>query len=97
MIRSNSYCALELAVESRKTTTQKCDVYNFGVLLLEMLTDREDSTWIFWLYHDMVDLPRWVRSVVREEWTAEVFDEENMLKRRWCRCFRLHWLVCQRW
>ncbi|KAG4954919.1 hypothetical protein JHK87_040513 [Glycine soja] len=27
-------------------------------------------------YEDMVDLPRWVRSVVREEWTAEVFDEE---------------------
>lgn len=26
----------------------------------------------------MVDLPRWVRSVVREEWTAEVFDVELM-------------------
>uniref|UniRef100_A0A6N2MZ33 Protein kinase domain-containing protein n=1 Tax=Salix viminalis TaxID=40686 RepID=A0A6N2MZ33_SALVM len=27
--------------------------------------------------HDsVVDLPRWVRSVVREEWTAEVFDVE---------------------
>lgn len=27
--------------------------------------------------HDVVvDLPRWVKSVVREEWTAEVFDVE---------------------
>lgn len=25
-----------------------------------------------------MDLPRWVRSVVREEWTAEVFDLELM-------------------
>ncbi|KAK6228800.1 Serine-threonine/tyrosine-protein kinase [Theobroma cacao] len=27
-------------------------------------------------HDDVVDLPRWVRSVVREEWTAEVVDEE---------------------
>ncbi|MCI31239.1 putative inactive receptor kinase, partial [Trifolium medium] len=26
-----------------------------------------------------VDLPRWVHSVVREEWTAEVFDLELMM------------------
>lgn len=26
----------------------------------------------------VVDLPRWVQSVVREEWTAEVFDLELM-------------------
>lgn len=26
----------------------------------------------------MVDLPRWVQSVVREEWTSEVFDVELM-------------------
>lgn len=26
----------------------------------------------------MVDLPRWVQSVVREEWTAEVFDIQLM-------------------
>ena len=26
----------------------------------------------------MVDLPKWVQSVVREEWTAEVFDLELM-------------------
>ncbi|XP_048564981.1 probable inactive receptor kinase At5g58300 [Triticum urartu] len=56
-----------------KKPTQKSDVYSFGVLLLEMLTGkaplrspgREDS---------VEHLPRWVQSVVREEWTAEVFD-----------------------
>ncbi|XP_062224656.1 probable inactive receptor kinase At5g58300 [Phragmites australis] len=58
-----------------KKSTQKSDVYSFGVLLLEMLTGkaplrspgREDS---------IEHLPRWVQSVVREEWTAEVFDVE---------------------
>jgi serine/threonine protein kinase len=56
-----------------KKPTQKSDVYSFGVLLLEMLTGkaplrspgRED-----YIEH----LPRWVQSVVREEWTSEVFD-----------------------
>ncbi|GJM88896.1 hypothetical protein PR202_ga05474 [Eleusine coracana subsp. coracana] len=56
-----------------KKPTQKSDVYSFGVLLLEMLTGkaplrspgRED-----FIEH----LPRWVQSVVREEWTSEVFD-----------------------
>ncbi|MCI13695.1 putative inactive receptor kinase, partial [Trifolium medium] len=58
-----------------KTTTQKSDVYSFGVLLLEMLTGKTPLGYSGY-DHDMVDLPRWVRSVVREEWTAEVFDEE---------------------
>jgi serine/threonine protein kinase len=59
-------------LETRKPT-QKSDVYSFGVLLLEMLTGkaplrspgRDDS---------IEHLPRWVQSVVREEWTSEVFD-----------------------
>lgn len=29
-------------------------------------------------HDDVVDLPMWVQSVVREEWTAEVFDLELM-------------------
>lgn len=29
-------------------------------------------------YGAAIDLPRWVQSVVREEWTAEVFDLELM-------------------
>ncbi|XP_027330950.1 probable inactive receptor kinase At5g58300 [Abrus precatorius] len=72
MSRGNGYRAPEVT-ESRKIT-QKSDVYSFGVLLLEMLTGKTPLGYPG--YDDMVDLPRWVRSVVREEWTAEVFDEE---------------------
>ncbi|PIN21289.1 Non-specific serine/threonine protein kinase [Handroanthus impetiginosus] len=62
-------------IEMRKAT-QKSDVYSFGVLLLEILTGKSPLQYTG--YDDVVDLPRWVRSVVREEWTAEVFDMELM-------------------
>ncbi|KAJ4818175.1 Leucine-rich repeat protein kinase family protein [Rhynchospora pubera] len=59
--------------ESRRPwATQKGDVYSFGVVLLELLTGKPASDC------GAVDLPRWVQSVVREEWTAEVFDLELM-------------------
>jgi serine/threonine protein kinase len=54
---------------------QKQDVHSFGVILLEILTGRqqapspEDSG-------GAQDLPRWARAVVREQWTSEVFDVE---------------------
>ncbi|KAH7667452.1 Non-specific serine/threonine protein kinase protein [Dioscorea alata] len=63
------------AIETRKHT-QKSDVYSFGVLLLEMLTGKAPIQSPG--RDDIVDLPRWVQSVVREEWTAEVFDVELM-------------------
>ncbi|KAK7301042.1 hypothetical protein RJT34_11898 [Clitoria ternatea] len=72
MSRANGYRAPEVTEPRR--ITQKSDVYSFGVLLLEMLTGKTPLGYPG--YDDMVDLPRWVRSVVREEWTAEVFDEE---------------------
>ncbi|KAK2661836.1 hypothetical protein Ddye_000410 [Dipteronia dyeriana] len=47
----------------------KGDIYGFGVILLELLTGRL-------VQNDGVEeLTRWVHSVVREEWTAEVFDK----------------------
>ncbi|PIN23719.1 Serine/threonine protein kinase [Handroanthus impetiginosus] len=79
--KSNGYRAPEASLDSRKLT-QKSDVYSFGVLLLELLTGKcpsiMDSTSPSPGYSGVVDLPRWVQSVVREEWTAEVFDLELM-------------------
>lgn len=70
--RSAGYRAPEV-IETKKCT-QKSDVYSFGVLLLELLTGKAP---VQPPGHDeVVDLPRWVQSVVREEWTAEVFDAE---------------------
>ncbi|KAJ0636382.1 putative protein kinase RLK-Pelle-LRR-III family [Helianthus annuus] len=78
--KSNGYTAPELLTIDARKTTQKSDVYSFGVLLLELLTGKcpavvdNGGTG----YGGAVDLPRWVQSVVREEWTAEVFDLELM-------------------
>uniref|UniRef100_A0A2P2LUU5 Protein kinase domain-containing protein n=1 Tax=Rhizophora mucronata TaxID=61149 RepID=A0A2P2LUU5_RHIMU len=72
--RTVGYRAPEV-IESRKHT-HKSDVYSFGVLLLEMLTGKAPLQSPG--RDDTADLPRWVQSVVREEWTAEVFDVELM-------------------
>lgn len=71
--RTSGYHAPEV-IESKKPT-QKSDVYSFGVLLLEMLTGKAPVQSASG-QDEVVDLPRWVQSVVREEWTAEVFDVE---------------------
>ncbi|KAD7478841.1 hypothetical protein R6Q59_005349 [Mikania micrantha] len=78
--KSNGYRAPELLTSDTRKTSQKSDVYSFGVLLLELLTgkcplvvDHGGAG-----YGGAMDLPRWVQSVVREEWTAEVFDLELM-------------------
>lgn len=52
-----------------KSLSEKSDVYSFGVILLELLTGKS-------VEKSGSDLPRRVRSVVREEWTGEVFDDE---------------------
>ncbi|KAI3421389.1 Protein kinase domain-containing protein [Psidium guajava] len=62
-------------IETRKVTF-KSDVYSFGVLLLELLTGKAPNQ--VSLGEEGIDLPRWVRSVVSEEWTAEVFDVDLM-------------------
>ncbi|OMP10655.1 hypothetical protein COLO4_04369 [Corchorus olitorius] len=46
----------------------KADIYCFGVILLELLTGRLVQS-------EGVELTSWVQSVVREEWTVEVFDK----------------------
>ncbi|KAG0450419.1 hypothetical protein HPP92_026739 [Vanilla planifolia] len=61
-------------VTDTRKVSQKADVYSFGVLLLELLTGKAPTQGI--PQRGGVDLPRWVQSVVREEWAAEVFDME---------------------
>ncbi|KAJ0261706.1 inactive receptor kinase [Hirschfeldia incana] len=63
---ASSYRAPEIT-DTRKGT-QQSDVYSFGVLIFEVLTGKAE----------VGNLVRWVNSVVREEWTGEVFDEELM-------------------
>ncbi|TXG57353.1 hypothetical protein EZV62_018666 [Acer yangbiense] len=81
--RSNGYRAPELSSSDGRKQSQKSDVYSFGVLLLELLTGKCPSMIDgggpgMGYGGGAVDLPRWVQSVVREEWTAEVFDLELM-------------------
>ncbi|GER45569.1 leucine-rich repeat protein kinase family protein [Striga asiatica] len=61
-------------VTEAQRVSQKADVYSFGVLLLELLTGKAPAHSL--LNEEGVDLPRWVQSVVRDEWTSEVFDVE---------------------
>ncbi|KAK8955316.1 putative leucine-rich repeat receptor-like protein kinase IMK3 [Platanthera guangdongensis] len=63
------YCAPELS--KVKKATAKADVYSLGVIMLELLTGKSPGD-----TQNGVDLPQWVASMVKEEWTKEVFDLE---------------------
>lgn len=63
LLSSKGYAAPE------KKLSEKADVYSFGIILLELLTGKMVAK-------DGINLPKWVRAKVREEWTCEVFDEE---------------------
>ncbi|KAL1804614.1 hypothetical protein ACET3Z_027682 [Daucus carota] len=68
---TQGYCAPELS--KLKNASTKTDVYSLGVIILELLTGKSPSEGT-----DGVDLPQWVASIVKEEWTNEVFDLELM-------------------
>nr|TKR91533.1 hypothetical protein D5086_0000222250 [Populus alba] len=60
---SNGYAAPE------KILSEQGDAFSFGIIMLELLTGKT-------VEKSGIDLPKWVRSIVREEWTGEVFDKE---------------------
>lgn len=68
----NGYRAPE--VTDYRKISQKADVYSFGVLLLELLTGKAPNHGF--LNEKGVDLPRWVRSMSKENQTINVFDQE---------------------
>jgi serine/threonine protein kinase len=68
---SLGYNAPELSKVKKANT--KTDVYSLGVILLELLTGKSPGEGV-----NGLDLPQWVASIVKEEWTNEVFDLELM-------------------
>ncbi|KAI3458049.1 hypothetical protein Pfo_014712 [Paulownia fortunei] len=66
-------------VKNTQNVSQASDVYSFGVLLLELLTRKSPVQGT--RRHEAVDLVKWVNSVNRKEWIAEVFDID-LLKSR---------------
>ncbi|KVH91561.1 pollen receptor-like kinase 4 [Cynara cardunculus var. scolymus] len=87
-------------------TTKKTDVWCFGILILEMLTGKFPANYLEQGKGGKPDLGTWVNSVVREEWTGEVFDKEmkgtkngegemlKLLKIGMCCC---EWDITRRW
>jgi serine/threonine protein kinase len=59
-----------VAADARALVSPSADAYSLGVVLLELLSGRPPMP----VLPDGVDLLRWVRSVVQEEWTSEVFN-----------------------
>ncbi|CAL5189880.1 unnamed protein product [Lathyrus oleraceus] len=70
--RVSGYRAPEVT-DTRKVS-QKADVYSFGIMLLELLTGKAPTHST--LNDEGVDLPRWVQSIVQDEWNSDVFDME---------------------
>ncbi|XAR67394.1 Non-specific serine/threonine protein kinase [Bertholletia excelsa] len=52
-----------------KSLSERADVFSLGVIMLELLTGKQ-------VEKSGLDLPKWVKSMVREEWTGEVFDKK---------------------
>ncbi|XP_071740759.1 pollen receptor-like kinase 4 [Rutidosis leptorrhynchoides] len=87
-------------------TTKKTDVWCLGILILEMLTGKFPANYLEQGKGGKPDLGTWVNSVVREEWTGEVFDKEmkgtkngegemlKLLKIGMCCC---EWDIARRW
>lgn len=58
----------DFPIVNERNNVFKADVYNFGVILLELLTGEL-------VPDNRYDLAAWVDSAIREEWTVEVFEK----------------------
>lgn len=58
----------DFPIVNERNNVFKADVYNFGVILLELLTGEL-------VPDNRYDLAAWVDSAIREEWTMEVFEK----------------------
>uniref|UniRef100_A0A7N0T860 Protein kinase domain-containing protein n=1 Tax=Kalanchoe fedtschenkoi TaxID=63787 RepID=A0A7N0T860_KALFE len=66
---SQGYGAPELSKLKKPTT--KTDIYSLGIIILELMTGKSPGEHV-----NGMDLPQWVASIVKEEWTNEVFNLE---------------------